>query len=313
MIPVTVLTGFLGAGKTTLVNHVLSVSHGRKLAVIVNEFGEIGLDDALIVGAAEDVVEMSNGCLCCTVRADLMTSLRALLARAPDLDGVLVETSGLAHPGPVAQTFYADPFLVEHLKLDGIVTVVDALHAPLHLDESVECAAQIASADVLLLNKTDLAAPDDVEALEARLAAMNPLARITRTERCVTDVDTLLGLGGTDPTHVAEIEAAPAAHAHEPGVGAVSLIEDAPLDRERLDMWLQWLAAQRARDLYRIKGILNVAGDDHRWVIHGVHRIVDGTRDRAWDHGETRQTRLVLIGRNLDAAELRRGVEACRA
>ncbi len=320
-VPVTVLTGYLGAGKTTLLNHVLTAQHGLHLGVIINEFGEIGIDDALVIGSDEDVIEMGNGCVCCTVRGDLMTSVRALLARRDDLDGILIETTGLADPGPVAQTFYADPYLAEATRLDAIITLVDALHVEQHLETSPECRSQVASADVVLLNKTDLVEQGDLERVQARLRDLNPLATLHATERATIDVAHVLSLGALDlhrqhgllPTSGPSTSAAPTSHehAHEHGIVSVSLDEPGVVDKERVDMWLQFLAAMRARDLYRLKGILHVVGDDHRWVVQGVHRIVEGTRQRPWAQGEERRSRIVFIGRNLDRDELLRGFKAC--
>lgn len=328
-VPVTVLTGYLGAGKTTLLNHLLTSAHGRRLGVIINEFGEVGIDDGLVVGSDEDVVEMGNGCICCTVRGDLMSSVRALLARRDDLDGIVIETTGLADPGPVAQTFYADPYLAKATRLDAIVTLVDALHVEDHLTTSPECVQQIASADVLLLNKTDLVDEDDLARVEQRLRELNTIATLHRSQRSVVPLEAVLDLGALDlhrqhgllpggstgDRHAHDHDHDhdhDHGHAHEHGVTSVSLDEPIALDKERVDMWLQFLASMRARDLYRVKGLLHMAGDDHRWVVQGVHRIVEGTRHTPWRDGEERRSRLVFIGRNLDRDELMRGFEACR-
>jgi G3E family GTPase len=205
-IPVTVLTGFLGAGKTTLLNRVLTGQHGRRIAVIENEFGEVGVDNQLVIQADEEIFAMNNGCLCCTVRGDLLRILARLLKRKDRLDGVLIETTGLADPGPVAQTFFTDPEIREAYRLDGIVTVVDARHAAQHLDDGKEAREQVAFADVILLNKTDLAAPARLDRLEARLHRMNTAARIFRTRDCDIAIDRVLGIGGFNLSRATDLD-----------------------------------------------------------------------------------------------------------
>lgn len=200
--PVTVLTGYLGAGKTTLLNRILSEPHGKKYAVIVNEFGEVGIDNDLIVGADEEVFEMNNGCLCCTVRGDLIRVLGGLMRRAGGFDGILIETTGLADPGPVAQTFFADPDIAARAKLDSIVTVVDAKHLPLRLKDSKEAREQLAFADVILLNKTDLVSGDELQQVERAIRAINRFAKLVKTERCQVALDQVLGLGSFDLDHI---------------------------------------------------------------------------------------------------------------
>ncbi len=205
-IPVTVLTGFLGAGKTTLLNRILTGQHVRKIAVIENEFGEVGVDNHLVIRADEEIFEMNNGCICCTVRGDLIRILTRLIRRKDRLDAVLIETTGLADPGPVAQTFFTDPEIRAHYRLDGIVTLVDAKHLALHLDESDEARAQVAFADVILLNKTDLVETGELDALERRLRRMNAAARLHRTRDAAVPLEHVLGIGGFNLARAHEID-----------------------------------------------------------------------------------------------------------
>lgn len=318
-LPATVLSGYLGAGKTTLLNRILSADHGRRLAVIVNELGEIGIDHALVVGADDEVIEFSNGCLCCTFRGDLVATLTGLLERAGRIDGILVETTGMAAPAPVAQSFYVTPQLREGVALDGVVTVVDARHVGLHLDSGVDAKAQIAFADVLVLNKIDLVSEDEADAIATRLSTINGLARIHRAVHADVPLDTVLEVGAFDLERTLNAhpgfldgETPLPVTGHEQGVGSVSLVEAGELDPEKTTMWLRFLATRRGQDLYRMKGILAVAGSDRRLVFHGVHTLFEARADRPWRTNEVRDNRLVFIGRNLDPAELRRGLKACQ-
>jgi G3E family GTPase len=314
-IPVTVLTGYLGAGKTTLLNRILSEQHGRKYAVVVNEFGEIGIDNDLVVNADEEVFEMNNGCICCTVRGDLIRIIGGLMKRK-DFDGIIVETTGLADPAPVAQTFFVDDEVRERAALDGIVTVVDAKHILRRLEDSHEAEEQVAFADLILLNKTDLVDEATLGVVEARIRAMNPFAVIRRTERCSVDPADVLGRGAFDLARILEMEPTfleEDAHEHDAAVTSVSLVSEAPLDPERFQTWLRRLTATQGPDILRFKGILAFRGSDRREVIQGVHMLIDGDALTPWKPGEPRTSRFVLIGRNLDRASLEAGFAACAA
>ena len=442
-IPVTVLTGFLGSGKTTLLNRILTEQHGRKIAVIENEFGEIGIDQALVVNADEEVFEMNNGCICCTVRGDLIRILSGLMKRRNKFDQVLVETTGMADPSPVAQTFFVDDEVASNFALDGIVTLVDAKHVSLHIEESNECKEQIAFADVLVINKTDLVTAAEVDALEARIRNMNALARIKRAAHATVDINDVLNVGGFDleraletkpaflepelafewvgifdlvqgdyvlavddgpdesmnvllrpvpqaedtlsrplldrvarewseakVTPVADGEpiatdivqtlalrkkgqkrfalrivssgryalytqhlprefsaciegtAGPvvpafsrefnAGHTHDDQVKSVGIHLESPVDGQKLNQWLSILLRDKGADIFRMKGILDIKGNDKRFVFQGVHMLFDGCEDRPWGTAK-RTSDLVFIGKNLDRVELTEGFRRCLA
>ncbi|MDQ6618804.1 MAG: GTP-binding protein [Pseudomonadota bacterium] len=351
-IPVTVLTGYLGAGKTTLLNRILSEDHGQRYAVIVNEFGEIGIDSDLIVGADEELFEMNNGCICCTVRGDLIRTLHSLLARdsADDrrFDAIVVETTGLADPGPVAQTFFVDPVLHSKLVLDSVTTVVDAKHILARLSDSREAQEQIAFADQMVLNKTELVSEDELASIEARLRAINPLAPIHRAQRSNVSLERVLGRRGFDlqrivslepaflrtgdvePEHVHDAhcahngahdgghdEAGPDRAAmsalHDAQVRSVSLSSTVPMDVDKVSRWLTALTQSRGPDILRAKGIIDAAGENRRFVFQAVHMLLEGNFQRDWKPQEDRYSRLVFIGRNLDRAALQDDFSACVA
>jgi G3E family GTPase len=441
-IPVTVLTGFLGSGKTTLLNRILSENHGQRIAVIENEFGEIGVDQALVIDADEEIFEMNNGCICCTVRGDLIRILGNLMKRRDKFDRVIVETTGLANPGPVAQTFFVDEDVQGDFRLDGIVTLVDSRHVGLHLDESSEAREQIAFGDVIVLNKTDLVGAEELATLEARIRAINGMAQIRRAHMAEVPIPTVLDIGGfdldrtlerqptflepefpfewtglydlpaaselvlspgPDPTmsvviapmmtatldavaslveqmvprfstppvdrlpgdavaadgslqrlcltgtapmsfsltaprpglyalvsqhhpsefrlhvEVAGRKVAPflarewaAGHTHDITVSSVGLVLDQPLDESKLNRWIAALLREQGGDIFRMKGILDIAGQDRRFVFQGVHMLFDGRPDRPWAT-MARRSQLVFIGRNLDRAALEAGSRACVA
>ncbi len=315
-IPVTVLTGYLGAGKTTLLNRILTEEHGKKYAVVVNEFGEIGIDNDLVVNADEEVFEMNNGCICCTVRGDLIRILGGLMKRQDGFDGILIETTGLADPAPVAQTFFVDEDVRRRTWLDSIVTVVDARHVVRRLEDSHEALEQIAFADVILLNKTDLVPADELAQVETRIRSINATAVIHRTQRCEVGLDTVLGRRAFDLDRILAIEPdflSEDDHEHDDAVKSVCLRTDRPLDGTRLTGWLQRLLAERGQDFLRTKGILSIADQDKQFVVQAVHMLMEGNFTKPWSPNEKRESRLVFIGRNIDELELRQQFDACIA
>jgi G3E family GTPase len=335
-IPVTVLTGYLGAGKTTLLNRILSENHGKKYAVIVNEFGEIGIDNDLIIGADEEVFEMNNGCVCCTVRGDLVRILDGLMKRKGKFDAIIVETTGLADPAPVAQTFFVDEDVQAHARLDAVVTVADAKWLSDRLKDAPEAKNQIAFADVIVLNKTDLVSKAELNEVEARIRAINPYAKLHRTERCQVELSDVLERGAFDLDRILEIEPdfldagddhdhhhdhdhdhshshGGLKHYHDEDMQSLSLRSDKPLDANVFMPWLQGLVAAEGQKILRSKGILSFQGDDDRFVFQGVHMMLEGDHQRAWKDGEKRESRLVFIGRELPEQAIRDGFESCIA
>jgi G3E family GTPase len=342
-IPVTVLTGYLGAGKTTLLNRILSEPHGKKFAVIVNEFGEIGIDNELIVNADEEVFEMNNGCICCTVRGDLVRIIDGLMRRKSKFDAIIVETTGLADPAPVAQTFFMDEQVGAKTKLDAVVTVADAKWLNDRLKDAPEVKNQIAFADVILINKTDLVTPAELSEIEARIRAINPYARLHRTERAKIDIAEVLGRNAFDLDRILDIEPAflevaeehahthghehdhshgghndvhvhhGLKHYHDEDMQSVALRSDKPLNPDKFFPWVQDLVATDGPSILRCKGILSFKDDPERFVFQGVHMILDGDHQRPWKNGEPRSSRIIFIGRNLPEEKIRTGFESCIA
>ena len=373
--PVTVLTGYLGAGKTTLLNRILSEPHGKKYAVIVNEFGEIGIDHDLVVGADEEVFEMNNGCICCTVRGDLIRILEGLMKRKGKFDAIIVETTGLADPAPVAQTFFIDEEVGRKARLDAVVTVADAKWLTERLKDAPEAKNQIAFADVILLNKTDLVSRDELDEVEARIRGINPYARVIRTRKCDVPLDAVLDKGAFDLDRILAIEPAfleaddhdhhDHGHGHDhhehgpdcgPGCGhdhshdhahdhhaheahghahddhghsaqshgglkhyhdehmqSVALEIPGDVDPNKFMPWVNDLAQTDGANFLRWKGILAFKDEPRRFVFQGVHMILDGDLQREWKADETRRSKMVFIGKELDAGKLRREFEACAA
>ncbi|MSP01776.1 MAG: GTP-binding protein [Acetobacteraceae bacterium] len=315
LIPVTVLTGYLGAGKTTLLNRILTENHGRKYAVVINEFGELGVDNDLVVDTDEEVFEMNNGCICCTVRGDLIRIVSGLMKRRDKFDGIIIETTGLANPAPVAQTFFVDEDVKARTRLDAIVTVVDAKHLPARLADSHEAEDQIAFADVIVLNKIDLVTPEELDAVEARIKSINRHAIIHRTQRASVAIDQVLNRGAFDLGRILEFEPdfldGDDDHEHNEDIASLSFQVDKPIDPEKFNAWIGALLQEQGPDLLRTKGILAYANEPRRFAFQAVHMIADGDFISDWKAGEAQVSRLVFIGRNLNRPKLRRGFEGC--
>lgn len=310
--PVTVLTGYLGAGKTTLLNHILAGSPGRRYAVIVNEFGELGIDGDLVVDAQEEVITLTNGCLCCKVRGDLQRTLKDLLSGGRDFDAILIETTGLADPLPVVQTFFADPAINHRIRLDAIVAVVDATTALSTLSAVPEIASQIAAADLILLNKADRVPADRLDNVEAQLRSLNAFADLRRTRFASVPMDELLDRRGYDLARVAERVARFGAGArHDAGIESISLLSERPLERDRFLRWADSLLALQGEDILRMKGILRLEGEARPFLFQAVHRFIDGDYlERAPESAAP--SKLVIIGRHLDHDRLRRNFLGCQ-
>ena len=313
-IPVTLITGYLGAGKTTLLNRILTEQHGKKYAVIVNEFGEEGIDNDLVVDADEEVFEMNNGCICCTVRGDLIRIISTLMKRASDFDGMIIETTGLADPAPVVQTFFVDEDVQEKVALDAVVTVVDARHFLDTVDDEHELAEQVAFADVLLLNKVDLVDADTLDAVKRKIASLNRFAQVIETERSQVPLDRVLDRQAFDLSRILEIEPGlldeEDDHEHDEDIVSISLKTDRPIEPEKFSNWIRGFIMERGVDILRTKGILNLTGQENRYVFQGVHMVMDSAWGAPWDDGR-RSSKLVFIGRNLDGAELDEKFQSC--
>ncbi|KAL4368211.1 hypothetical protein GQ457_05G025730 [Hibiscus cannabinus] len=351
-IPATIITGFLGSGKTTLLNHILTADHGKRIAVIENEFGEVDIDGSLVAAksaGAEDIVMLNNGCLCCTVRGDLVRMIAELVNKKKGkFDHIVIETTGLANPAPIIQTFYAEDQVFNDVKLDGVVTLVDAKHVGFHLDEVKpkgvvnEAVEQIAYADRIIVNKTDLVGEPEIASLVKRIRNINGMAHLQRTEFGKVDLEYVLGIGGFDLERIESSvndEGAKEDHAHQhdhhhhhhdehdhkhdhhhdhdhdhthdPGVSSVSIVCEGSLDLEKANIWLGTLLMERSEDIYRMKGLLSVQGMDERFVFQGVHDIFQGSPDRLWGADEPRVNKIVFIGKELNAEELEKGFKAC--
>ncbi|MCB1739410.1 MAG: GTP-binding protein [Gammaproteobacteria bacterium] len=312
-VPVTLITGYLGAGKTTLLNRILTQEHGRRYAVIVNEFGEAGIDNDLVVGAEEEIFEMNNGCICCTVRGDLIRIISTLMRRAEGFDGLIIETTGLADPAPVVQTFFVDEDIKSSVRLDSVVTVVDSRHFLAQVEAEHEPAEQVAFADIVLLNKTDLVDAATLDAVQGRVQRLNPYARIHRTVNSELALEAVLEQSAFDLQRILQIEPGLLEdddHEHDEDIISVSLRTDRAIEPRRFSAWIKDFIMQRGVDVLRTKGILNLHGQDRRYVFQGVHMVMDSAWGQAWQ-SEHRESRLVLIGRNLDPGSLEKDFLSC--
>ena len=313
-IPVTVVTGFLGSGKTTLINRILAEQHGRKIAVIVNEFGEVSIDGQLIIqDDQEELVEFNNGCLCCTVRGDLIDTLDRLQERS-ELDAILIETTGLADPAPVASTFFLEDKLTSKTRLDSFLALADAVNLEQNLAQSEEAQEQIAFADIILLNKADLVSKERLQEVEQVIRKSNPFANIYHTSNSEIDLEKVIGVGAfeleakleVDPTFLDDLE-----HEHDQSVGSFVLREERPIDMNRFMIWLNDKLIERGEDMYRTKGIFNGQGFNERVIFQSVRMLTSMKPERLWKPGEGKITEYVMIGKNLDRDEFAEGFASC--
>jgi G3E family GTPase len=320
MVPVTILTGFLGSGKTTLLNRILKEDHGERIAVIENEFGEVGVDNEIIEKGDEQIVEMNNGCICCTVRGDLIRILGTLKERRDQgglkFDRVVIETTGMADPGPVAQTFFTDEEIASYYLLDSIITLVDAKHAPQQLDEFHEAQEQVGFADRILMSKADLVSDADVQNLSKRLKKMNPRAPIKKVHFGDAPLREILDIRGfnlnaileLDPEFLTDIQ-----HEHHDQVESFVFRSDKPFDGTKLENFLSGMIQVYGPDLLRYKGVLWMKGKDRRVVFQGVHMMMGGDMGKPWGRGEKKGSILVFIGKKLPKDLFIAGLEECLA
>ncbi len=320
MVPVTILTGFLGSGKTTLLNRILKEDHGERIAVIENEFGEIGVDNEIIETGNEQIVEMNNGCICCTVRGDLIRILGSLKEKrdqgALKFDRVVIETTGMADPGPVAQTFFTDEEIGNYYLLDSIITLVDAKHAPKQLDEFHEAQEQVGFADKILLSKTDVASEGDIQALVERLKRMNPRAPIKKVHFGDAPIKEVLDIRGFNLNAILELDPqflTDIAHEHHDEVESFVFRSEKPFDGQKLEQFLSGMIQVYGPDLLRYKGVLWMKGNPRRVVFQGVHMMMGGDLGKPWAKGEKKGSVMVFIGKKLPKDIFIAGMQECLA
>lgn len=328
-IPVTILTGYLGSGKTTFVNYLLKGNHGKKLAIIENEFGEVSIDDALVMQTKDEVIEMLNGCICCTVRDDLIVALKNLYStRRDQFDAIVIETTGLADPAPVAQTFFVDEVIRELFQLDAIVTFVDAKHAMEHLNEEKpdgvenEAVEQIAFADVLVINKTDLVSPEEVVTLRTKLQGINVAAKVYESVLSRIPVDQVIGINAFDLKKTLALDESfldtEGEHKHDKTVSSVGIVIEGEFFPDKIQSWLSKLLQTKGADIFRSKGVFAIVDEDDKYVFQGVHMLCTigstqelGMDHQKWQEGEKRMCKFCFIGRNLNRKELCDELESC--
>lgn len=300
-LPVTLLSGFLGSGKTTLLNYVLKQNHGKKIAVIENEFGEIGIDSEFVIGADQDIFEMSNGCICCSIRSDLIETLNRLLEQHKKFDHILIESTGLASSGPIAQAFLIEDEISKSLYLDGIITMVDSKHIKNTLNEQEVVWEQIAFSNVIILNKADLVTEPEMEALKKQMHQINPTATICKTTHAVISLNQVLNIGGFDLKNALEPNILH--NETDKNISSVSLSFPGYIDPERIKIWLQMLLLNEGMDVFRAKGVLNIKGAKERYLFQSVYMMFEGRFDKPWGL-DTPLNKMVFIGQNLNSQRL---------